>query len=935
MKKLRYLYVLILMLLCATSIAAQDIVDGSAFYIYRNDGDFDGFFYDQVEEMRFSKIDLDGVEHDEYVIQEVVTADSTYRIPLAAIDSVGFVQPELKFASKVRHMDMLGMSDYLVSIDDMTLTFKSSMPQSLRPKRDDVLIGFTGLLAENGFAGRVIHAYPSGENTIIVPCERLEQLSDVFEQFVTVEQVGTIEDGGQEVRRMAGYNQLQQAARTSSGGSVTLVDLNLNAHIPIIPDLSSSGGAHFNVDFGGSFKARLCTVLQVSSKSYFFKAMLTEDYSLQIGASMGIHGSGSKDIGDLLPSPLDAIKFPATCPIFEVRPFPQLAVRYGGSFSANVTFPVKSGHLHQTFTMDSDNPGITYKGNEYEQQGDNAPSQSIFDKLDVGFTLSGTVQAGIKQQVGLFTNGWFDFIFSAGMTMDMYLGPKLEGTVSVSASDLLHGDGPYSLRNSNLSFTPLSLDYEAYGEYTDAIMAPNKLKWTFADGNFSIVPKLEMYMFPELSNMTATVNKDAQDIDASYTTNQRMVFWPAQLGVGLMDSGMENMIEDDYPASLGFATYAPYDVQKRFSTKSLKAGSYNVMPMLKAFGGDYPVKSMAKTVIVPPYLKISQTELNVGVGKTSLVVPYESNADVSCRTNYSARDWIECQKNESESGKSITINVEENERFRSRKDSVEVIASGYNNSEKQWIHINQPGTGKLYKAYVMMTPLFKDGEDHLGSDAMFAVNMYGTPSPDYPNRVIFTMSSSDENVSVHGVWDNKEIWERNSVSGNWGDVYLPHGDVGRSNSTKINNKNCEIKTHWEATIIVDLTPEKPILTECKVQFRKDYDYSTTYYSENSWVGGQYTWQGTYTDSYHMTYDATIVNVPEDFYENFVFRIYARDDFNQYVSNFKINESHHITNSITYADAPSQTLHDNKDISVDGTSTFEGFQFTVSLEDYQE
>ena len=75
--------------ICQT-MQAQD-----AFYIYRNDGDFDGFFYDQVKRIGYSKTDLEGNEHDVFVVQEVETLDSLYRIPLAAIDSVGFVQPEI------------------------------------------------------------------------------------------------------------------------------------------------------------------------------------------------------------------------------------------------------------------------------------------------------------------------------------------------------------------------------------------------------------------------------------------------------------------------------------------------------------------------------------------------------------------------------------------------------------------------------------------------------------------------------------------------------------------------------------------------------------------------------------------------------------------------------------------------------------------------
>ena len=34
-----------------------------AFYIYQNDGHFDGFFYDQVQKITYSKLDTLGIEH--------------------------------------------------------------------------------------------------------------------------------------------------------------------------------------------------------------------------------------------------------------------------------------------------------------------------------------------------------------------------------------------------------------------------------------------------------------------------------------------------------------------------------------------------------------------------------------------------------------------------------------------------------------------------------------------------------------------------------------------------------------------------------------------------------------------------------------------------------------------------------------------------------
>ena len=69
------------------SVKAQQ--ENAAFYIYQKGGHVNGFFYDEVEKITYSYFDTHGVEHDEYMCQEVVTADSTYRFLLSDIDSVG------------------------------------------------------------------------------------------------------------------------------------------------------------------------------------------------------------------------------------------------------------------------------------------------------------------------------------------------------------------------------------------------------------------------------------------------------------------------------------------------------------------------------------------------------------------------------------------------------------------------------------------------------------------------------------------------------------------------------------------------------------------------------------------------------------------------------------------------------------------------------
>ena len=109
----KLLMVVLLIVQCSMLNVAKAQTEPEAFFIYRNDGDFDGFFYDRVLRMNFSKIGIDSVEYDYYVVQEIETPDSIYRIPLAAIDSIGFQQPEIRFSPKLKNMDELGITPYV------------------------------------------------------------------------------------------------------------------------------------------------------------------------------------------------------------------------------------------------------------------------------------------------------------------------------------------------------------------------------------------------------------------------------------------------------------------------------------------------------------------------------------------------------------------------------------------------------------------------------------------------------------------------------------------------------------------------------------------------------------------------------------------------------------------------------------------------------
>lgn len=75
--EIRFKLLLLLAMLNVQYAMFNELKAQEAFYIYRNDGNFDGFFFDEVQSMSVSKFDLDSIEHDDYVVQDIVLADTT------------------------------------------------------------------------------------------------------------------------------------------------------------------------------------------------------------------------------------------------------------------------------------------------------------------------------------------------------------------------------------------------------------------------------------------------------------------------------------------------------------------------------------------------------------------------------------------------------------------------------------------------------------------------------------------------------------------------------------------------------------------------------------------------------------------------------------------------------------------------------------------
>lgn len=82
-----------LLVLALTIVAALPAMAQQTFYLYRNDGVVNQYIISKVKSIGLSKTDLNGKTNDDYVVQEIVTTDSTSRVPLSMVDSISFVPP--------------------------------------------------------------------------------------------------------------------------------------------------------------------------------------------------------------------------------------------------------------------------------------------------------------------------------------------------------------------------------------------------------------------------------------------------------------------------------------------------------------------------------------------------------------------------------------------------------------------------------------------------------------------------------------------------------------------------------------------------------------------------------------------------------------------------------------------------------------------------
>ena len=592
----RSIFILALCSLFLAPLMAQE-----AFYIYRNDGDFNGFFYDEVQEMRYSKIDLDSVEHDNYIMYEVQLADTLYRIPLAAIDSIGFQQPEIILNPNLRFIELEGWCPYITSLSD-SLMVMEDIPAELAPQTDFVLVGLptdscNALYEElGGSYGLVVQSVSKDGNTTYVHGRPIQAINEIFEQFICLEQIG-VDSLGNVHRRMAGRlpEGMHRLPLKEGGTSFDLVDLNGTFKREWQPGGDSS---KVKVDLSADVNIKVRLRVAYDMRWYMFYAKISRDYQFRVKPSVGVTGTLEWKVStDDLVKNFPPVLFPAACPLFEIKPFPALFMNVSGTIDARINLPQVYLGFGDDIIMNSLN--VVFPVMYSMHLVPDETTEPTEDMLDASASLkfTGTIYTGIAFQAVINTNSYIRDIFQCGIGANFSIGPKVTGELSFS-TNMLSSPNVYPLlsaQNLTMNFLSLGLDVTAKAKIG---WGDDKETTFFSSSKDYFAHSMRLAPVFDATN----VRVEPKAVDITLNPQPGIFFLYKKFDIALFDTDAYDSRPEpklkvgDWDAMVvkeknNFSKLVPF--------RDLKATTYYVTPYVYGPGGPFIVSSAAAQFNVP------------------------------------------------------------------------------------------------------------------------------------------------------------------------------------------------------------------------------------------------------------------------------------------------------------------------------------------------
>lgn len=552
-----------IILLAAITLSGMAQTIGEAFYIYRNDGQFNAFFRDEVQSIEYSYEDAEGKTYDEIVTQVVITTDSVYKIPLAAIDSVGFVTPETKYKNDVTRLED-NLLDYIIGADGLTLKLKPETPNQLVPVKGDKLVLLGGCDAlPYGFSG-VVSDIHTGSSSIDVVCNQA-YLEDLFDSFCSASTVyGATSD-----EEYATPTVFESGARRvtyrpddtvfSLGPFKVDRSYEVSQGIAYDGDLALSGGASFAIEVKPTLKIHTILILGEGQGTYF-QYRISGD--LQVTSQSSLYGnlSYNHDWDGLI----------ASCPIPQTANMVNFYINPGLFIRANATF-TSSITSTQTYTFGS--------AFDYSSKGLNTIKPSVGGRLaDSSVDMSGSLDGSIAG--GLYLEMGFNLLSRdiAKVCVRGEMGARFGGSFVFRNSDIADASKETKLyermKASELecgTFVNVSLQ-------ASVAHIGNGLTWELSE------PIHRWNLVPEFANTKLTQTTGSKTSVDAYTELSGDCLIPVNVGYKLFDENKNEV--GNYDAGTSYTNKASKMEHTFEGLEESNLYGYKVYPKVKILGFD-------------------------------------------------------------------------------------------------------------------------------------------------------------------------------------------------------------------------------------------------------------------------------------------------------------------------------------------------------------
>lgn len=658
--------VIFTLLMALSAVAGMSQTISEAFYIYRNDGMINTFFRSEIDSIAYSYYDADSLLYEEIVSQVVYTPDSIYKIPLAVIDSVGFVTPETKYQPNVIHLDG-EIRNYIIGSDSLTIYFRSDTPNNILPKIGDKLV--TTEMSEmfmGGFLGQV-EAKGQKDETIALHCCAIG-LEEAFECFYySTNGMSQKETNKTRAARWEwnGYYAPDPFAFSFSGflnANVKPIDcptkflkLPPKLDVTIAPTFQSKGSIIVHPLRG--------VIISIDIKQH---TSLSQEFAVSGG--VGVSHDFAPDI----------------IPMYPILPFVSIYGEMGVFLKASANLSLE-GHWNQSLDYNihyqtSYLPPMTIPTTIPEFTISNVNLKTDHNEE---FMLDGSVAGGLYGEVGIVPL-YSKYIAKAGFRFEA--GIELGGDVM-----LYNSDGENSLLSTST--------YERLkaGELHVKTFCNVGLQAKLLDvgkGKVNLFKKewdlAKFKLVPDFSNTTLTRDDDSPSTLWAATTASGSTIVPSILGFKLFEGEKDEGITGDNSHSYWNLLGYPDPYHDIFKSQSLMK-SYTVFPSVNLFGIEMLAEPSAK-------IGICATPITLNVENIDETTATVWGKIVGCDL---LDDTVEFGLGYREEGSTGSVSYNAHSLDENGMYSVEFMAL-------------KPNTNYKYFAYLII-----DGETYFGEDKVF------------------------------------------------------------------------------------------------------------------------------------------------------------------------------------------------------------------------